>query len=454
MQVVQQQGCGSALFENVSWRWILTSLYAPSIGLVLFAIGLTLMFILPILFPTFTFESKSYMAKSTYAAACLLLAASGACEMLRGGMWSVRHQVGWVLLTCLVIFYLFVRGIIEGTDLYLVVRNAGTFIVFLTLPAIAVHRDNWPWLFLLFIVHSVFAMPAFYYLLITHQLTSRDVSLSSESRGFVDNCLYTAALLFLMLPVLQNRGLRLLAILLFATGLLDALLAGKRGPFLHSAVMVCILVFIMLRTHGIHHYLTRVFPKAVMIYGFLLIVGVLGISTIINPRTFSNVREVVTSAYQDMEVRMTQFGSTNEMIMKNERWIEIDAVVASMSTMDWISGKGLAGIWSSSDFAKGEERNMVHNTWLLCFFWGGVGLFLVVLWPLIWALRVILFSKSTAAMCCAGFVLLTYWKFPFYDISKITLGWIVFCVMIGVCRWEIVAMRNRSKGGTASMNMR
>jgi hypothetical protein len=358
------------------------------------------------------------------------------------------------MLTITVICYLLVRGIVENANLYLTVRNAGTFIVFLTLPSVAIHRNNWPWLWLTFIAHGIIGLPIFYYVVATEGMTSRATFIGSAMGKFADSGLYVCAFLIFMLPIMRNRELRLLAILLFVTNLVSALLGGKRGPIFHSAVMMSLLLFIMLRTHGFHRYLTRILPSATVIYGVLAVIGIMGVSTVVNPHTIGTVREVITSAYHNLEVRMTQFGSTNEMIMQNERWTEIECVVACMSPIDWIFGKGFAGIWSSSDFAKGEERNMVHNTWLLCFFWGGVGLFVVVAWPLLWALRVILFSKSNAAMGCAAYVLLTYWKFPFFDISQITLSWILFSVAIGVCRWEVVAMRNRAKNRTAPIALR
>jgi hypothetical protein len=320
------------------------------------------------------------------------------------------------------------------------VRNAGTFVVFLTLSGITVHRENWPWLWTVFIIEAMLGLPIFYYAMISGELTSREVYFGSENRAMAEYSVYLGELFFLMIPVMRSRWLRLLAIAVFSSILLTALIGGKRGQFFHAGFSVLLLLFIMVRTHGFHYYLTRILPKTTVVYGMLVIVGLMAVTVLVNPHTFSVIHEIVTTAYEELGSRMTQFGSTNEMLMKNERWAEIDGVVSCMSSMDWVFGKGLAGVWSSPDVFRGQERDMVHNTWLNCFFWGGAGLFLVVAWPILWSLRVIFFSKSTAAMCCAAYMLLIYWKFPFYDISKITPSWILFSLMIGACRWESATM--------------
>jgi len=433
----------TALFGDVSFGGIIANIRPPSIGLVFFLVAINCIFILPIIFPGLNTEARTSTARFAYAAASALLFVGGICEMIRGGMWSIRHQCLWLLLTSTVILFMIARGFLESADIYLLLRNAGIFALLLTLPAIAVHRDNWPWLWLTFIVHAWIGLPMFYYVIVSEQLTSRSVFLASELARVAGASIYLSSFLFLMLPILRGRWLRLLAILLFTTGLVSALLVGKRGPWFHAAITLCILTFVMFRIHGVHRYLARVLPRASLAFASIFLVFVLGFVAFFSSHDKSAIHEVLASSYRDLEARMLQMGSVTETILQNERWMEVEGFFSAMDPMDWIFGKGLTGHWGATGFHQGQEVFMVHNTWLNCFFWGGVGLFLVVFWPLLWALRVILFSKSPVGMCCAGVVLQTYWMFPFYRITGLTPRWILLCIVIGVCRWEIVAMRRR-----------
>ncbi len=360
--------------------------------------------------------------------------------MARRDREGVRRPWLWILLTAGVTLSLLVRGVAEGADKYMMLRSASSFALLATLPAIGAHRDNWPWLWLTLVVHSIIGLPSFYYLTLTRGITTRAAIMSSEETQFAFAGMYTVFFLFIMLPTMRSRWLRFLALLIFFTGLVAAMFSAGRGSWFHAVVTTCILCFVVFRKYGIWTYLGRVLPKT-LVYVALLAMGGLALLAITQELRNVGIAQTFTEAYSGLEARMTEKGSLMETLAENERWIEIQVVSATMSGSDWLFGKGLGAVWSDPHFAQGEARSMVHNTWLNCFFWGGVPLFLCVFWPLLWALREILFSRSPTAMCCAGFLLLMYWMFPFFLITDISTRWILCCITVGACRWHIDAAR-------------
>jgi hypothetical protein len=153
--------------------------------------------------------------------------------------------------------------------------------------------------------------------------------------------------------------------------------------------------------------------------------------------------DVLGSAYHGLMKRMLEKGSFVETVRRNNRWIEIQESMSTMRGLDWVIGKGAGASWRSRRFAGGEERFMVHNTWLNCFFWGGTWLFIAVVFPLIWASKVFFKSRNVIGLSFASFVIYTYLKFPSYLITMPTHEWILVCVAVGGCAYYEAALRHR-----------
>lgn len=413
--------------EGVSLNWIWANLKKPSLGLVLFLLGFNGMYFLPLIFPQSRYD-PAQLGTFRYLFLSLVLVTTGAAlEMRTSNWWLLRHKPFWTLVVVAAIGWMTAQSVIEGESLESVVYTSFPFYWLILIPAVGLRAQNWAWMWLTFLAQApigvTFSLWAFF---VEEAVTRMEINYL-EGQNFLAVCLYMGVFLFLFLPALRGRILVSVAVGLFGFQILQAFFNSSRLPLLLLPVEVLIVLFVYARLYGTNAALVRIatlFVPIVLALGVFLTMG------------GADWADLFGKSYDALMGRMLEKGTVTDTILENERWYESQSVIATMDTTDWLSGQGLSARWSASGFAGGDERRMVHNTFLNAFYWGGLLLFLAITLPALGVFRVFLRSHSAVGLACAAYLILIYIKFPAYVITTATHEWILFCLALGVCIWQ------------------
>jgi len=430
-------------FESVSWLSIWGNLGRPSPGLTLFLMGFHGLFFLPLVFPT-TYDTGRSAVLRYYVLAYLLICCGAWLETEASGMWLLKRRQLWVAIAALSLSVMTIQGKLDGEEIVIIFTRIVPFVWLLLVPAVGMHARNWPWLWLSLLAHAVvgasYALPAFF----IEGATSRQTIINMEGQNFLTMCLYMAFFIILMLPVMHSRSLMLGAFCLFGVHVLYALFSASRLTWFLIPVMILMLAYARFRSGQLQMFVRRFFLGALTALLLVLLLALVVDSSILQ-QVFPTVE--LEQAYGELMSRMLEKGSVIDTIRENERWDETSESMATMHGMDWIIGKGVGAKWVCWKFGKlgiDPDRSMIHNTWLNSFYWGGVILLVVLAMPLVWILRVLLRSTSTAGICCASVVLLTYIKFPAFLVTLPTHEWIMLCLALGACACHESVLPRRS----------
>jgi hypothetical protein len=411
----------------VSFNWLRSNLKTPSLGLALFLLGVNGLYFHPLIFPQSRYDTAPLGTFRYIFLSLGLVTAGAALEMRASNWWLFRRKPFWSLLLLAAIGWMTMLSMIEGEPLENIIHISFPFYWLLLVPAVGLRERNWAWLWLTFLAQAplgvIFSMWAFF----TEGAVTRIEINYLTGQNFLAICLYMGIFFFLFLPALRSRLLVSAAIGLFVFQTLQAFFYSSRLPLLLLPVEIGLVLYMYFRLYGASKAIQRV----MMLFVFLGLS--LGIILTISGADWA---ELFGKSYDALMVRMLEKGTLVDTILENERWYESQSVLATMEMTDWITGQGLGARWSAPGFAAGEERRMVHNTWLNSFYWGGVLLFLAIALPVLGTLRVFLRSRRAVALTCAAYMLLLYIKFPAYVITNSTHEWILFCLAWGVCVWE------------------
>jgi len=429
-------------FDKVSLASIRSGLKMPSFGLILFLIGFNGMFFLPYFFPQALFADAQAGTYRYYFLSWLLIFAGGVFETATSNFWLLRRKPLWSLLLITVISLMLLRGVLNGESILSAVSKSFPFYWLLLLPAIGLRKQNWPWLWLTFLFHALLGSVYFLNSSFIQGATSRGAIIEYEGQNFLLQSLYMAWFLFLMMPAMKGQFLKGIAWMLFIFSFLQSLFFFLRLDSFLSLVQLLLVGFVFLRTSKVNMIVQRVFVGGI-IFIILLIPLVLTLPDSGVGQEFSST---IGQAYNGLMDRTLKKGSFSDTVEEDLRWLETRLIVASMNTEDWILGKGLSARWSHVRFANGEQRYMSHNTLLNAFYWGGGFLFLVIASPFIWIIRVFLRSRNASGLGSAAYLVLVYFTFLFFLVTRTSQEWVLFCVVLGVCVWHEAALSESRVG--------
>jgi len=425
--------------KRVSLVSILSKLRKPSLGLLFFLLGLNGMYFLPMLFPMALRQEAQSGTYRFYMLSWFLIIIGGILETRTSGLWLIRRKRSWAILLLSALVLMTIISTLDSEPLISIFNKSIPFYWLLLVPAIGVQARNWPWLWAVFISQAMIGISFSLYAFFSKGATSRLATIDMEGQNFLSTCLYIAIFMFLMIPMVRGKLFKILILCTFSVELLRTVFFAHRMIWFLLPAIIMMLVYISFRSkmqEGV-----RLRSIVGLILSFILFISI--ILLLANSPSVMKAHPVLEQAYQELMNRMLEKGTLLDTILQNERWLEAETVVGTMEGLDWVFGKGLAARWSNPLFARGEERNMVHNTWLNAFYWGGVFLFLALFFPLLWVIRIFLRSYNRAALCYAGFALFIYMKFPSYLITFKTPEWILFCLALGACISYEPALPNR-----------
>ena len=128
--------------------------------------------------------------------------------------------------------------------------------------------------------------------------------------------------------------------------------------------------------------------------------------------------------------RMTSKGDVSSTVIENERVDEFKGALSLMTWDSWLIGKGII----SNEYAPCMILyGALHNSFLNLFFWGGIFLFLFVMNPLLWVVRVLWYDKDLLNLASASFMLFSYLSFFGAIVYTPGMGWLLFCMLMGRC---------------------
>lgn len=426
MGVFHRQDKNAFNQDSLSWNMLLKP-KSLSLGMLLFLIGFNLMYFLPLIYPKTLFENEISGSYRYYALAWTLISLGGLLEALQRRLLFFRRKPLWTLLAVFTIIMLVSRSYFSGDPLSIIIQRISPFLWILLLPSIGLWKENWKWLWLTFLVQAAVSLPYTLNAFFFQGLVTRSAIINFEGQNFLAISFYMAVFVFLMLPTIRNRSLRIISIVLFVNYLMYSLFFARRLVWFLLPFYLIGMVFIYFRS--------RTKQKG---FSFRLAIDGIVITTIftllffVNTSSFSSdLSSMVETGYDGLLDRMFIGGTIQNTILENERLVEFNIVVSKMSGLDWLVGKGINATWRSTLFASGQQRYMVHNTWLNSFYWGGLFLFLVVTWPILWGLRILITERNITTLGYALFVVLTYLTFPSYLVTYVTHEWILFSIALG-----------------------
>jgi len=419
------QGTKPSLFEEVSLNSIRAHLTKPSFGMFLFLVGFNGIYFLPLIFPQSLFSGATSGSYRYLFLSWILISFGGLLETLSSNLWLSRRKPVWLAISVAALVLLALRGFFDGEALYSIVQKTSPLLWMLLLPAIGLRKRNWSWLWLTFLIQALIGVTYSLNIIFIENVNSRWEIFRFEGQNFLTLAIYMGMFLILFLPMMRGRFLIATVVGIFITELLVDYFLASRLSLLLLPIEILLVIFIYARARKGGILLIRLTSVLILVSVLFLSFSVVSLGSDLSP-TFNE-------AYDGLLDRVYEQGSVVNTLRGNERWYEAKVVIATMNEWDWIAGKGLAARWQDSGFAEGNVRDMVHNTWLNAFYWGGILLFLMITIPALWAIRTLIKSRSIVALCFAAYMILIYMKFPFFMTTLITPEWILFCLAIGVC---------------------
>lgn len=427
-------------FQTISLKSCIADLKKPSLGLSLFLVGFHCMYFLPLAFPNPLFQDLHSGTFRYYFLSWLLIGIGGALETKACGLWLIHRKLFWVAIFVSAVLIVSLISWMDGEPFVLIITKSIPFYWLILVPAVGLRAQNWPWLWMSLLIHIPFGVAFSLYTYFGHGATSRMEIFEMEGENFLRICTYMSMLLFLMLPVVRSHAMKSIILGLFGITLLKSLFTFGRSAWFLVPVEILMILFAVARSHGAPRFFRRLIVGSTFVALLFALIPLAFSDSPLGQR----LEPAFVQAYEGLMGRMHEKGTVVDTVLENERWFEAKTITENMEGSDWIFGKGLAARWRSRFFDEGNERYMVHNTWLNCFYWGGLFLFLTATLPLVWAVRVFSRSRDAAGICCAAFLLLTYMRFPLALITMPTHEWLLFCLVIGACVWHEAVLANRN----------
>ncbi len=413
-----------SLFEEVSFHSIWASLTRPSFGMVLFLIGFNGTYFLPFIFPKTLYGDAQTGTYRFLIFSWVLIFLGGIWETFQGNLHLGRRKPVWMALSVVGLVLMVLRGLLDGELWLFVLQKSMPFFWLLVLPSIGTRKENWSWLWVTFLIHIAVGVPYALHTLFIEEVNTRLEIVNFEGQNFLTLSAYMGLFLMCFLPMLRGRLLVGVVLVAFIVDFLTEYFFASRLIFLLVPLLILMVFYIFGRSSRIGAFVTRF--TMLLVFAFLLLL-------LLTPfLQGSDLPLLFDEAYDGLLDRIYEEDTVLGTVQANERWYELRAITSRMTAGDWLLGEGLVARWSDYSFLSGVQRDMVHNTWLNAFYWGGILLFFMITIPMVWVVRVFLKSNAVIALCLSAYMVLIYVRFPFFLTTATTQEWILFCLALGV----------------------
>jgi hypothetical protein len=411
----------------------LRNLPRPSLGLVLFLVGMQLMYFLPLLIPANRVEGAALGTYRYLFMVRMLVLAGAFLEAKAGGFWLLKRYPTWTAWGIVTLALTTSTSLIAGGGVLDVVAVQHAFVWLLLVPAMALRPGNWTWLLMTIACQAAFGSThALYQIFVAHVSTRIGLLEENDTYQFVGAGLCMGSLLLMLLPSFREKWLKRIAIVAYVSMTIQSFFAAMRYPLLLVPAELLLVSYCAFRVARAHGGLFRWMMAGPPTLVFLFLAWVLVSSAF----ELQGTKSMFADGSEQLVYRMTAEGSFRSTLSENKRWAEVRACMTSMSWTDWLVGKGFVTAWDDPEGLYMDARFMVHNSFVNCFYWGGLPLFLMVMTPLVWAMKVLSRSDDPVAIGCAAFMLTVYLKFPAYLIYTDSTFWLLFCIATGRCAWN------------------
>lgn len=419
--------CLSIQDEYFSISMILKNLKIPSIGLVLFLVGLNLLYYIPVLIPS-SRESGSSSGTYRYVFGAQLLILLGSfLETKASGYYFIKRYPIWVIISVITLITTSCLSRITGFQWFDIFISQEPFIWLLFVPAVALKYNNILWLIIILLIQALFgSIHSIYEIFIIGNTTREALLNQSDTFIFFGQSTYMSVFLLLLIPIFKSKYLTFIAVISYFIDCMNSFLAAKRYPILLIPVIFSLLIYLYYR-RGI-----RVTKISYSKYFFAIITSFILIFTIFifNSKNESINNDMIYVATKQISERFNEKGNITNTINENKRWDESNGAIGIMTLENWLIGKGVL----NNQFNEGMiVVGGVHNSYLNSFFLGGISLFLMLIIPLFMALKVLYYSHNPIRLASAAFIFFIYLKFPAFGVYTISSSWLLFCLLIGSC---------------------
>jgi hypothetical protein len=410
---------------------MIRNLKRPSWGLVLFLIGLNIAYFLPVIFPTYRGEVEQHGQYRYYLLARVLIVAGAFLESMADGFWIRKRHPTWVAICFTCMLVMAILSLKDGSGIWEMLRNEQAYLWMLIVPAVSLRPGNWSWLLTTFACHAIFGIAHVNYMVFIRDLATRK-ELVDEGNMYNFMPLYMATLLLMLLPMLRGTLFKAISVCAFGFASMFSFFGGKRFPILMIPVALAILGLCSFR----HVQLRKKGWGLVMVVVFVLGVGIAGLAALLSDGWSQSKYTKVAVASEQLQGRFTEKGDVGMTIFENTRWAEVESAIKSMAGWDWLIGRGFHAQWNDIYGLYYEQRFAIHNSFINVIYCGGPLLFLVIITPLVWTFRVLRRSHDLLGISCAAAMLMYYFTFSSYTVTYDTIGWLLFCLLLGRCAWS------------------
>jgi hypothetical protein len=405
----------------------------PSFSLMLFLLGVNGMYFLPLLIPSSRYEGSSLGTYRYHILARVLVLLGAFLEAKANGFWLLKRHPHWTACGLVALGAMTVLSIIDGAEYYFIIQNSFGFYWLILASAVVLRPQNVPWILLTLVTHALVGVPYVIYTVFVLGITSRtELLMENNKYQFLVQCVYMGFPLFMLLPAIRARWIKIIAVCSFSSMIILALIAASRATILLAPVGILLLGYSFRKTSGISATFVRWIVKPMAAFAMLYLVA-----RMLSGSNFAeNTENMFKDAGDGLMKRLLAKGDFVTTMQKDERWYEIAAAINSMSSINWLIGKGFYASWTDSASMYDQKRRGIHNSYVNCFYWGGAPLFLFFVMPLVWTFKVVLRSRDPVSLGCACFMLIVYLKCPGYTVYLDNVEWLVFCLACGPCGWS------------------
>ena len=402
------------------------NLKKPSTGLILFLIGMQLKFFVPLLVPSSREEGAAFGTYRYSFIAGLFIIAGAYIETRSTGYWLLKRYPVWTALGLYSLAVMISISYVQGQPVLSIYSQAQSFIWMFIVPSIMLRAKNIPWLIISFMLHAIIGSLYMLYVVFVLGFITRESLLFNDGYVFLMSCGYMALLLLFLVPKLSGKLFPLIAVGVYLVSSIVLYLSAFRFAVLMIPFQVILLVFIAYRT-GFSHRVNILQISSVLV---IIFISFFCVNAIVFGDKENIVSNFIMDANEQFISRMTSKGDVSSTVIENERVDEFKGALSLMTWDSWLIGKGII----SNEYAPGMILyGALHNSFLNLFFWGGIFLFLFVMNPLLWVVRVLWYDKDLLNLASASFMLFSYLSFFGAIVYTPGMGWLLFCMLMGRC---------------------
>jgi len=405
---------------------------SPSkIGMFIFLLGVNLYYIMAFVYPLS--EKNEVIGSFRYYFGFYSLILLGmfvlALPILRKSI-TFKVELWFIGLACVIVDMTAI-SILESRSLDTIIVKMFPYVTLGCAMVIARYNNLWRFINKFIVLHAYIGIIYFVIIMYLNGL-SYSIVIDILELNAVPASLYST-IYVLMTFAYQNKIGRLAGVLGLGVQVLYLILVARKFILFIIPVEVLLLSIILIKTGLLKEIGFKIVAGVILCFIILLSLE----PFIIRGEKIDLIKQSFQTGYGILINRWGDKGSSDQTIVRSDRWEELRVVSSQMTPIEWIIGKGADAHWKDVTFIyRGQSvRPNVHFSYMDFIFRGGIVLLAIMLVPLSWAYRVFKVSTDPLTLGAAGFALVGYLNMLSFNMANMGLSWLLLSLCIGRCFW-------------------